>query len=412
MSKVKKIRLKDIPKMVEISINAYPGFGYPNKDQYIKRVEETQRKNPFINYYGCYRQDKLIGVQRIHDFRMNYRGKMISAAGVGGVAVDLLNKKEKVCRDLISYFVQYAQKKEAAVAILYPFRPDFYFRMGFGYGSPLFQYNLDPKAFPTGNSKEHLRFLNIDDIELMVDCYNNYARDKHGLCLKNRSDFKGFLKNPENRIIGYLDGKKLKGYLVAKFVKAHDTNFVINNLEILEMIYSNGEVFSEISTFLNSQSDQVKRIILNTFDPEFYQLLNDVRKGTDNLFPSVFHDSHSAGIGIMYKIVDLKKFFSMTDNFGKENIVIRFVVEDNFSTQKNDPLTVDFRQGRPTIKSNQTHNVELRMGIAEFSSLVMGALSFNQAYSHGKVEISNSKYVAKIHQLFYGELKPQCLSWF
>jgi predicted acetyltransferase len=412
MRKVKKLRIKDIPQMVDISINAYPGFTYPDRSKYIERVEEIQRQSPVVNYYGCFDDEKLVGVQRLHDFQMNFRCKMLSATGVGGIAVDLLHKKEKVCRDMIRYFLKYAQNKKSPVAILYPFRPDFYVKMGFGYGSPLYQYKLLPEAFPAGAGKEHLRFLSSDDISLLVSFYNQQARQRHGYCLKNDSDFKGFLRNPQNRVIGYVKDGKLDGYLVAKFVKAHKTNFVINNLEIVELVYADRQVFSEFSTFLNNQSDQLKRIILNTFDPEFYQLVNDVRKGNDELFPSVFHDSFSGGIGVMYKIIDLKNFFTQAGNFGNVNLVIKFKIQDSFAGNRLMTEVVSFDRGKCSLSKNMKSDVELSMGIADFSSLVLGSLSFKQALNHGKVILSNDKFAEKIHRLFYVESKPQCLNWF
>lgn len=411
MRKITKLRLKDIPQMVDISINAYPGFTYPNRSKYIERIQEIQRNNPVINFYGCYDNDKLTGVQRLHDFQMNFRGKMISTTGVGGIAVDLLHKKEKVCRDMIRYFLAYAHKRNSPIAILYPFRPDFYVKMGFGYGSPLFQYKVLPEAFPQGTGKEHLKFLSLEDVELLVDFYNQQARQRHGYCLKKESDFKGFFKNPQNRVIGYLKGGKLKGYFVAKFVKAHKTNFVINNLEIIELVYADRQVFSEFSTFLQTQADQIKRIVLNTFDPEFYHLLKDVRKGNDELFPSVYHDSFSAGIGVMYKIIDLKKFFTVAENFGKVNIVIKFKIKDSFAGASLKTQIVSFNQGKCVVVKKDP-DVELTMEISDFSALVMGSLSFKQAFKHGKAKLTNEKYAEKIHRLFYTEAKPQCLNWF
>jgi len=412
MFTVRKLKPIDLPKMADILMKAYPGFQYPVKEQYIARIKQIQQKSSNINFFGCFEADQLLGVMRIHDFQMNFRNKFLPVCGIGGIAVDLLHKKEKVCKKLIEYFIGYAHKKNAPLTILFPFRPDFYYKMGFGYGAPLFHYNLLPSAFPGGNSKEHLEYLNTDNVDLIVNFYNKFAQKQHGLCLKDASDFEGFLKKRENFIIGYKSGNKLEGYLIARFVKAHQTNFVINNLEVLEFLYSDNDVFQEFSTFLHSQSDQVKRIVYNTFDSEFYHLVNDIRNGSDQLFPSVFHESYAAGIGIMYKITDLKKFFSSAENFGKVKVTIKFVISDCFSHKKDQVVNVHFRNGKPAISNTSDYDVKLEMNIAEFSSMTMGALTFKQCYEHGLAEISNPKYWEKIHKLFYSKTKPQCLNWF
>ena len=44
---------------------------------------------------------------RLLDFKLNYHGQMLAASGVGMVAVDLLQKKKGLAKDLINYYLDH-----------------------------------------------------------------------------------------------------------------------------------------------------------------------------------------------------------------------------------------------------------------------------------------------------------------
>ena len=85
---------------------------------------------------------------RLFDFRMTLHETAVSIGGVGGVAVDLAHKKQKVARDMILFFLRHYREKGAALTTLHPFRPDFYRQMGFGHGTKMNQYRVKPASLP------------------------------------------------------------------------------------------------------------------------------------------------------------------------------------------------------------------------------------------------------------------------
>ncbi|MDQ0157749.1 GNAT family N-acetyltransferase [Robertmurraya andreesenii] len=235
-SLIRKLEESDIPSFVEIAINAYPGT-MQNTPEFKERlstiITTQQEKEKSIEFYGIFREGKLVGGMRIHYFKMNLYSKMIEVGGVGLVAVDLLHKKEKVAKDLISYFIQHFVNRDASLVALYPFRPDFYKKMGFGYGTKINHYQIEPSSFPARGSKEGLVFLNQMHKELVKECYNQYAYSTHGMMLKSDHDVETMFKHPDNKMVGYLNGDKLEGYLLFSFKKMSDTNFVHNNASSL-----------------------------------------------------------------------------------------------------------------------------------------------------------------------------------
>ena len=47
--------------------------------------------------FGLFEDGQMRGIMRWYDFTMNFFGAQTLVGGIGGVAVDLLHKKEKVC---------------------------------------------------------------------------------------------------------------------------------------------------------------------------------------------------------------------------------------------------------------------------------------------------------------------------
>lgn len=177
----KLLKEQDFVAFVNIVVGAYPGRlngTQTTKEQLKKLFMQNQSNDESLHYYGLWENDKLIGGMRIHDFQMNLFSKVLPIGGVGLVAVDLLHKKEKAAKELIQHFFNIFLEKNIHFVALYPFRPDFYKKMGFGYGPKIYQYLVEPSSFPKGPTKKHLKYLTVEDQQQLVDCYNRVVEKK------------------------------------------------------------------------------------------------------------------------------------------------------------------------------------------------------------------------------------------
>jgi predicted acetyltransferase len=165
MIRIKKLTRQDYDAFIDIVANAYPGMQLHTSEDRARsrRLLLSAVKRPGTYHYGAFLKGDLVGVMALYDFMMNMSGSMIPVGGIGLVAVNLLYKKEKVCRDMVTYFMNRYHKKNVHFLALYPFRPDFYRKMGFGYGTLLNQYAIRPIDLPQTPGKSHVRFLNKHD---------------------------------------------------------------------------------------------------------------------------------------------------------------------------------------------------------------------------------------------------------
>lgn len=417
MSSIRKLSIEDLDEFARIDTNAYPGVynHTPEMQERLKsKLIETQKDDDSVDYFGLFREEKLLGGMRIHHYSMNLLSNIVPVGGVGSVAVDLLHKKEKVAKELIEYFLRYFRDKKVSMVALYPFRPDFYKQMGFGYGTKINQYKVKPHGFKAGKEKDNIQYITVDHKQLVIDCYNRFMKQTHGMMGKTTYELEALFKNPNMIMIGYLNEEKLEGYLSFSFKRESETNFTFNDIHVKEFVYENNEALSQLLSFLYSQADQFNRVVINTQDEHFHFLLNDPSNGTNEIIPSVYHESHTSGVGIMYRIVDIAEFFKQLNQyqFGNANCTIKLTVYDSFLPENEQNIVIKFNNGYQVMGIYENFDVELTLDISDFSSVVMCATDIKSLHRYGLVKLSDIAYLNTLNQMFKTHDKPICMTAF
>jgi predicted acetyltransferase len=365
-----------------------------------------------VSHYGVYRSGVLRGAMRLFDFTLNMRGQLIRAGGIGFVVVDFNYKKRGVARDLVRGALQHFRAHNTALASLYPFRPDFYHQMGFGYGTKLHSYRIRPAHLPASGAREHVRLLHIDDRDAVAACYERYTRATHGMMLKSRADVDRLFEVGENRLLGYVQDGELRGYLVFQFRKGE--TFIQNDIEIREFIAEDRAAFLGLLAAIQSQDDQVRNVILHVQDEYFHTLLADPRNGTGHLTPHAFHETNTSGVGLMYRVVDLAGLFGALAqaDFGGQSCRLRIDLHDSFLPEQSGALVVHFAEGRATVVPAGDYDVSISLPVAECSSLLMGVLPFSRLHRYGLAEISDARAIPLLDRLFGSIEPPVCVTRF
>lgn len=332
------------------------GNAYPAMDLHTREAREAQAERirqrlgaPTTRWYGLFQHAILLGGMRLHDFQMTCFETPQLVGGVGMVAVDLAHKKEHVARDLIAFFLRHYRERGAPLAILYPFRPDFYHAMGFGYGPKMNTYHVTPAALPARGDRSRVRFLNEEDRAAVVSLHNAIAARTHGMVALAPDAAPYYLARPEWRLVGWhgSDGA-LRGYLAFDFaVPNRHENFVLQDIIVQELIYADSEALLGLLAFLRAQRDQARAIVFNTLTDSFHYLLTDPRNGSERLTPQVYHESNTQGVGLMYRLLDVRRFFEALPNhrFGADSLILGLTLRDTFLPEQDGRLVVRFEHG-------------------------------------------------------------------
>jgi predicted acetyltransferase len=416
MREIRVLRPLELDESITLTSNAYPGLELTNRAKrthYRERLSQLEM-DPTVHSLGLFENGQMRGVMRWYDFTMNFFGIETLVGGVGGIAVDLLHKKEKVAAEMVQAFMQHYKDKGSCLAALYPFRPDFYRRMGFGYGVPMHQYHFSPGSLPKGPTKSTLSYLNMKDVERIHACYKRYFRNTHGIMARRLDFWDRWLHEPSNQIIGVNRDGCLSGYLFFTFEDGRHENFLSNSIHIHELIYETTEDLSQLLTFLHTQADQSETISFNTQDDSFFYLLQDPRMNPGAILSHVVaHESSIQGLGIMYRVLDISRLFEVLQDHDFNGVSCRLQINltDSFFPENAGISIVEFIDGKAQLAPDATPQVVLSLDVAEFSSLMIGAVGLRKLFQFGLASLSDEAYLDPLNQLFSGP-KPVCLTQF
>ena len=151
----RKLLAEDLVDFQQIAIKAFPAmfpdnFSPEAQQGWLNRMKLANEENPLINYYGCFKKDKLVGGMIYFDFKMTLFNRPVDVGGIGLVCVDLIHKKEHVAKNIMRTFHDHYYDRGITLTALYPFRPDFYTAMGYGLGKKMNRYRFKPSTLPKG----------------------------------------------------------------------------------------------------------------------------------------------------------------------------------------------------------------------------------------------------------------------
>ncbi|MCA9974137.1 MAG: GNAT family N-acetyltransferase [Anaerolineales bacterium] len=411
MRQIRELKSSDNEMMMTIMANAYPGISLvteADRDRFLQRIEQMMAE-PSVKNWGLFVDDALLGMMRLFDFMMTLHETPVLVGGVGSVAVDLAHKKQKVARDMILFFLRHYREKGAALTALYPFRPDFYRQMGFGHGTKMNQYRVNPADLPQG-SRHNVRVLDGSHRQELADCYRRIMQASNGIMAQFDYELESIFTSQNMQRYGYWADGQLRGYLLFTFDPIPNGNFLRNNIAVRTLMYEDAEALRGLLGFLRVQADQIEKVVINTQEEAFHLLLHDPRNGSQNLIPSGYHETNTQGVGIMYRVIDVPRLFDLlaNHNFGSQTVTVQLDLTDSFWPMCAGSWVLVAENGRITLNPSATPNVAIKLDIAEFSSLITGATTFRQLLAYGLAEISDTTYADAVHTLFYTPSKPVC----
>lgn len=414
MSEVRLIRDDEFEEYARITLDSYPAMFTDVTEErrrgWIERMKKQQDEDDSVNYYGCYRDGEMVGVMRLHDFKMTLYGSHVLVGGVGNVCVDLLRRKEHVSKEMMEYFHSHYRGRGAKLVALYPFRPDYYVKMGYGYGSKMNQYRFRPEDLPRG-SRENVSYMDESDAEAFTVCFNRYALGTHGMIEKRKSYFERLLTR--HKVVGYKEGGAVKGFVAFGFKKLMEDHVLLQNLEIHMLIYETPEALRGLLSFLAVQLDQVDRVVLNTQDDYWHFILKDPRNGVPHIFYTS-QETNVQGVGIMYRVIDTRGIWDELTgySFNDVSLRVRFTVRDSFVPENDGSVVVHFVDGKPGVVDEGSYDVEVTLDVAWFSSLIMGVVDFRKLWMMGLAEVSDEGYVYTLDTLFRAQRRPETIEEF
>ncbi len=414
---VKEIPPELIEDYLTIYLNAYPAFkniGDEGRKKYRARILHSMANDKNINFYGLYEDGKLVANMKLIDFKMNAFGVMQKACGLMALAVHPMYKKRGVARDMVRFFEKYTKETGCIVAMLLPFRMDFYRNMGYGYGTKLEEYHIPTTSLPACEDTSKIAFLGSEDVPEILKLHSQFASYNHGLLEKFEDEIRDISDDSDSRRIGYVDEGKLRGYAVYNFANTSGVNYTLNKIEVNELVYDDSEVLRALLGYLRNQSDLAQSIVIRTGEEDFYHILPSAQDVSGNYIDFGFLQTNIGAIGTMYKVLDPKFFVEATSyrKFLPLTVTVGFdyydelghcdkVINIKFEVQE------DGKSSKWTVLDDHAPcDVRAKCNLADLSSLFMGSAHFAGLVRLGSIKLSDKEYEDVLDALFYCKQKP------
>lgn len=417
---IQLLQLQDFEQAANIAALAYPGMNLqtPEKKAALaERLMKEQEEQNNTRYFGYFNEGKeLLGIYRLNDFECNINGKFQRIFGIGMVAVHLLHKKEKVAFHLLTHFHELARKEKVSIVSLYPFNPSFYRKMGYGFGPTRYEFKFKPEALIVDGKKGLVEFLSPNDEESIVQLYDDYANDHHGMMKRTWAE-RQQIKNAKTHYVGVKENGRLIGALAFTLEPVKDSHFLHQHMIVYEWIWTKPDGYKQLASWLHSQQDQVDRIVYRTNDKSFVHALSNPSNDSNHLIPSVYHEVATTGSGLMYRLTNIIDFvFEM--NFQnlrrpEEYTKLLIEIEDTFLTEQHGLYEIiyngDFWSATKLPDSNE--DVNIKISIQDISSWWMGCISLEALQQYGAVTI-NKMDARKLDDWFKPQNSPICFTSF
>jgi predicted acetyltransferase len=91
---------------------------------------------------------------------------------------------------------------------------------------------------------------------------------------------------------------------------------------------------------------------------------------------------------------------------------MRLNIHDSFIKENDGSIIVYIDNGHARVEENGEYDVSVDMDISDFSSLVIGAVSFKSLLRYGAANISDEKYADIVDRIFRMSGKPVCYTSF
>ncbi len=412
MREIKKLDVNQVRDALKLAEKAYPMMDLSSEEKlqgFVTRIQENFNQNGRI-WYGLFEDGHHLGNMVIYDYVTNYYGKELKAKGIGFVAVDFLHKKQRICKDMLEWFLEHTLKDKYPMAMLYAFRPDFYKKMGFGFGTNCFNYVTTPSAMPRSKEVYSMNYLDQNDLSDFIAFYKEFYQKYHGMILKKDKDLEMQLNAPGFYHIGYRENGKLTGLLSFRLVSNESTN---NETDMfLSLLYTTPDGLKASLNFLNSQSDQVRQIHISTLFKDLHYNFNDIRHNDHKILSQPgYHHTYDSGMGIMYRSLNPVELI-MNRPSTLDNIKIRFNLQDTFMVNTKKEFIIEWNSGKAVLSKGKKFDLELTLDVSDFSSWVMNSVDLTALHDFGLLETNHQNMILSLDQAFYYPRKPICLERF
>ena len=300
------------------------------------------------------------------------------------------------------------------LSLLYPFKHQFYRRLGWGLVGTTRLYRPAPEALPLYPERLRVRpVLTAEQREAVMACYRRRAAAANGML--ERGDAVWFERVFKNAICYAFTAadERVEGYLTYAYQpRPADEAFVSTDLQVFDFVFETAEAMRGLLGFLAAQQGQVRIVKLPLQDaPPLEYALSEPRMADGIHNWQMGAESSWTGAGLMGRVVNVRRALA-AGGFGPGAARVALKISDPLIPANEETVTVAFQNGRAEFIRDAAGAAEFVTDIATFSSIYWGALRLDEAARMGLCTVNGDAAATAALTAIFAVSKPVCLDWF
>jgi predicted acetyltransferase len=176
---VRYARAEDIQEVAELWCEAFPSRR--TVDERVRMLTDGGRYGGLETTLVARAESRLAGACKIYRLAQRIVGVAMPAMGLAAVAVAPTERRRGVGAFLCARAMEVARGRGDAISTLYPFRPDYYERLGWGLVGELHDYRFRTAALPRYDEARAVRSARMPaDADAIAACYARVAAGSNG----------------------------------------------------------------------------------------------------------------------------------------------------------------------------------------------------------------------------------------
>ena len=398
----------------QLARNVVTAFPSKTPEALLRNMEGELYRPDEGRYLGCFDDNgTLLGSILLMDFTLNVRGVMLPMGAAAYVSANFLHKKEHVAVSLLKVLMRYYAKLGTPIGCLHPFSPAFYGKMGYGYCNENILFQPKPANIRSFGDKSGLDFAKPEEREEIVTFYRAYAEKTHGATVHHFMDPHRIFDLPY--VVTCRRDGRLTGYLTFEFVDVDHYTDLYHDLRVNEMVYEDLDTLRQFMTFFASQTDQIERIRIMSTNEYLHMMFTNPDTGENRAQDGCIQEIGRKTMGYMVRIFDVAGYFRLQTHCEapvSRDFILALQVSDDFIDSNNGTFYLRVSGERVELVERAHADVTLTTGIAELSSLVMGAYPLEKALFMGRMTLSDHAYAEDVQRALGWSVKPINITYF
>lgn len=347
----------------------------------------------------------LLAACKIYRMTQRITGVAIPMMGLAAVAVATHARRQGLGARLCRHAADVARDRGDVVSVLYPFRPDYYERLGWGLAGELHEYRFSTAMLPDAEEARHVRRArSADDADAIAACYGRVATRSNGPLERDDRVWAWRLADEELGVRApepeQGTGARRRGALVfdrdgvAGYALVRRTG---ERVDIRELVAETEEAYRGLLGYLARHADRW-RLGRHTARPEerFGDRLLDPRPPGSGRARSLYFPTARVVRGPMLRLLDLpgalrlRRYFDAAPASSPREVILDIFLGDRQIEQNNGPWRLRIQEGGVEVGPAGGELAEHRIAAdaATFARIFAGDLSPTDAVRLGRASVA------------------------